>query len=127
MFLLKVIGIAFVAVVGHSVLKYSKQEFAGFVLIGAGCIILILLSEKIGEAITAFQGIAQKANLDSTVFSMILKIIGIGYITEYSVSLCEDSGCTSIGKKIELAGKITIFLMAIPIITGIIDLLGGIM
>lgn len=127
MFLLKVIGIAFVAVVGHNVLKYSKQEFASFVLIGAGCIILILLSEKISEAITAFQGIAQKANLDSSVFAMILKIIGIGYITEYSVSLCEDSGCSSIGKKIELAGKITIFLMAIPIITGIIELLGGIM
>ena len=127
MFLLKIIGIAFVAVVGYNVLKYSKQEFAGFVLIGAGCIILILLSEKIAEAVTVFQGIAQKANLNSAVFSMILKIIGIGYITEYSVSLCEDNGCSSIGKKIELAGKITIFLMAIPIISGIIELIGGIL
>ncbi|NCA91873.1 stage III sporulation protein AD [bacterium] len=127
MFLLKIIGIAFVAVVGYNVLKYSKQEFAGFVLIGAGCIILILLSEKIAEAVTVFQGIAQKANLNDAVFSMILKIIGIGYITEYSVSLCKDNGCSSIGKKIELAGKITIFLMAIPIISGIIELIGGIL
>ncbi len=127
MFLLKVIGIGFVAITGYNLLKYSKQEFANFVLIGAGCIILILISDKISQAITAFQGIAQKANLDSSVFSVIIKIIGIGYVTEYSVSLCEDNGCASIGKKIELAGKITIFIMAIPIITNIIELIGGIM
>lgn len=127
MFLLKIIGIGFVAVTGYNLLKYSKQEFANFVLIGAGCIILILLSDKISQAINTFQGIAQKARIDSAVFAVIIKIIGIGYITEYSVSMCEDSGCTSIGKKIELAGKITIFIMAIPIITNIIDLLGGIM
>ncbi|MBO5102803.1 MAG: stage III sporulation protein AD, partial [Clostridia bacterium] len=56
-----------------------------------------------------------------------LKIIGVGYITEFSSNLCADSGNSAVASKILLAGKLVIFVLAIPIITSLIDIIVSIM
>ena len=89
-------------------------------VIAAGIVILIITLSALSEVIVAFEEIVDKTGLNRALFSSLLKIIGIGYLTEYSVSLCNDLDCASIGKKISLAGKITIFLTAMPIVTSLI-------
>jgi stage III sporulation protein AD len=74
----------------------------------------------------AFYNLTDKSGIDDKLFGTILKIIGIGYVTEYSASICSDFNSNSLGSKIQLAGKITIFLMALPVITSLIDLIGRI-
>ena len=60
-------------------------------------------------------------------FPIILKVLGIAYITEFAVAICNDAGEKSIGSKIELAGKIAIFFAAIPIFVSLLDLLNGLL
>ena len=122
--MLKIIGIAFVGVVLYQILRNTKSDFAIFVSISVGVVILVLLSDKISQVVNVFNDLSVKAGLSSEIFSSIIKIIGIGYLTEYSVNLCDDAGCSGIGKKIELCGKITILIMALPIINGIITIIG---
>ena len=55
----------------------------------------------------------------------MLKIIGIGYLTEYSSSLANDAGCPSIAQKLQFGGKIVIFLMSISIVTSLIDVVSA--
>lgn len=116
----KALGVAFVAAVAFGVLRTVKPDAAVFLPIAAGAVILIMLSDGIVEAIRAFSDLADKSGLDGTVYSSILKIIGIGYLTEYASNLCDDAGCSSVGKKIEFAGKITVFLSALPIFSGVL-------
>ena len=66
-----------------------------------------------------------KTGVDNALFALLIKIIGVGYLTEYSVSLCNDFDCASIGKKLAFAGKIVIFLMALPVVKTLIDLVIG--
>ena len=54
---------------------------------------------------------------------MILKVLVIAYATEFTSALCEDAGEKSIGTKVELAGKIGIFFVAIPVFTSLLNLL----
>lgn len=122
--MLKIIGIAFVGVVLYQILRNTKSDFAIFVSISVGVVILVLLSDKISQVVNVFNDLSVKAGLSSEIFSSVIKIIGIGYLTEYSVNLCDDAGCGGIGKKIELCGKITILIMALPIINGIITIIG---
>ena len=122
--MLKIVGIAFVGVVLYQILRNTKSDFAIFVSISVGVVILVLLSDKISQVVNVFNDLSVKAGLSSEIFSSIIKIIGIGYLTEYSVNLCDDAGCSGIGKKIELCGKITILIMALPIINGIITIIG---
>ena len=54
---------------------------------------------------------------------MILKVLAVAYITDFTAQLCRDAGEASIGSKVELAGKIIIFYLAMPILTAILELI----
>ena len=121
----KFIAIGFIGTIMVVTVKNVKPEYSLFIALATGAIILIALSNKILEVINTFTQISDKSGLPPGVFNSILRIIGIGYITEYASSVCEDIECQSIAKKIQLSGKIVIFIMALPIITSIIDIIGG--
>lgn len=123
--LLKVIGVGIIGALLALTLKESKNEFSIYVVLSTGVIILIYLITSLSNVIQAFNEIIVDSNINSELFSGILKIIGIGYITEYSAGICSDSGSVSIASKIELAGKLTIFIMAVPIIKTLIKVLTG--
>ena len=118
--IVKVIGIGIVGAVSALILRHTRSEYAPMAMIAAGIVILIITLSALSDVIVAFEEIVDKTNLNRSLFTSLLKIIGIGYLTEYSVSLCNDMDAASIGKKISLAGKITIFLTAMPIVTGLI-------
>ena len=118
--IIKVIGIGLVGAIAALLLRNARSEYAPMAVIAAGIVILIITLSALSDVIVAFEEIVDKTGLNRALFSSLLKIIGIGYLTEYSVSLCNDLDCASIGKKISLAGKITIFLTAMPIVTSLI-------
>ncbi len=67
------------------------------------------------------QAIGQKANVNNMYLETILKIIGIAYIAEFASQITKDAGQGTLASKIELAGKILILAMAIPILTVLIE------
>jgi stage III sporulation protein AD len=64
---------------------------------------------------------AVTAHLNGAYVATVLKIIGIAYIAEFSIQIAKDAGQNALAGKIELAGKILILVMAIPILTAIIE------
>ena len=117
----RLVGIALIGVVVVIILKTAKPEFAVFAAIAAGVIMLITLSTSLSQVISAFDIIVQKSGVDEGIFAAVLKIIGIGYLTEYSSSIAMDAGCPSIAQKLQFGGKIVIFLTSISIVTSLID------
>lgn len=65
--------------------------------------------------------IAVNAKVNIIYVETILKIIGIAYIAEFAAQITKDAGQGAIASKIELAGKILILAMAIPILTVLIE------
>jgi stage III sporulation protein AD len=65
--------------------------------------------------------IFNKTGVSNSLFVPVLKIIGIGYLCEFGANLCVDGGCSSIADKILFCGKITILIIALPIINSVID------
>ncbi len=126
MIILKVIGIAFVALCCINVLRSSnRQEFSVILIIASGVIILLLISDKVVESVSAFSELTKKSGLKGETISLVIKMVGIGYVTEYSASVCEDGDSKSLAQKIQLAGKITVFFMAMPIIMNVFDVIGN--
>lgn len=121
----KLAGIAIIGVIVVSLLKTSKPEYAVFATIATGVIMIITMLSALQDVILSFDKIVKKSGVDDAVFSSVLKIVGIGYVTEYSASVANDAGCSSIAQKLQFGGKIAIFLMSISIVTALIDLIGG--
>ena len=119
----KIIGIAIIGCVCSLVLKNTQSQYAALSILSTGIIVLIIALSSFSKVIISFQSIIDKTGVNSQVFSGLLKIIGIGYLTEYSQSVCDDLGCGSIGKKVSFAGKIAIFLLALPIIENLINVI----
>lgn len=127
MMIAKIIGIALIGVVAVSLLRTAKPEFAVFAVIGTGIVMVITMISSLQSAILAFDDLVEKSGIDDRVFSAVLKIIGIGYLTEYSASIATDAGCASIAQKLQFGGKIIIFLMSISIVTALVDVVGGLL
>ncbi|MBQ7602675.1 MAG: stage III sporulation protein AD [Clostridia bacterium] len=88
-----------------------------------GIVLSLCIIDMLEDVFGVFTKILEVTKIDASLFVILLKIVGIGYLTEFGSSICTDSGNSSIAIKIELAGKLSIFLLSVPIISKLIDLL----
>ena len=121
--IIKIIGIGLTALVIIIILKQYKPEYALYVSIIAGILILFLAMEKISGIVNLLQSISDKTYINKTFLSILLKITGIAFITEFAVSICSDAGEKAIASKIEIGSKVIIVTMSIPIITSLLELI----
>lgn len=118
---MQLVGIAMVSTILCLVIKKDRPEMANFVAITAGVIILLSVVMKLNFIIEGIQSLADKVNIPAMYISLIIKLIGICYIMEFAVSLCNDCGEKNIATKLEFGGKIIIMTMSFPILLSIID------
>ena len=123
----KIIGVGLVTAIAALILKSSKPELAFAVTIAGGVIILIFALDMLGASLRIFTDIAEKTGIDQSLVKIILKIVAVGYLVEFSSGIVEDFGSKSIADKLVLAGKIIIFTVSIPIIQSLITLIGNIL
>lgn len=121
--IIKIIGIGLTSLVIIIILKQYKPEYAIYVSIIAGIIILFFAMEKISGIVNLLQSISDKTYINKTFLSILLKITGIAFITEFAVSVCSDAGEKAIASKIEIGSKVIIVTMSIPIITSLLELI----
>ncbi|HKL80161.1 MAG TPA: stage III sporulation AC/AD family protein [Mobilitalea sp.] len=114
-----ILGIA--AILMAILFKKGKEEYSLYISIAA-CITIILLGigklEVILDTITKLQGYIK---INKAYIDVLIKIIGITYVTEFASSLCKDSGYQSIGEQVELVGKLTILAISMPILLALLE------
>lgn len=119
----RIIGVGLATAITALIVKQVKPEIAVVVGLCGGIIMVLMIVDSATNIISVFNSLVSKSGVSSGIFSAVLKIIGLGYITEFSASLCNDAGATSIGNKILLGGKILILISALPIVTNLIDII----
>ncbi len=119
--IIKIIGIAFIAVIIIVILKQYKPEFAIYASILAGVLILALASDTLSGIIDMIKSISSKTNINNEFLIILIKITGIAILTEFAVSICKDAGESAIASKVDIGGKILIISLSIPIINALID------
>ena len=121
--IIKIIGIALIALIIIILLKQYKPEFVIYVSLIAGVLILFLVIDDLTGIVKLIQSIADKASIYSQFLSILLKITGIAFLSEFAVSICKDSGEAAIASKVELGSKIIIISMSIPIISTLLEII----
>lgn len=119
--IVQIVGIGFIVTVLILILKEQKPLFAFLLSVFTGVLIFLFLLDQIRIVIQTLERLADKTEVNTMFLKTILKIIGVAYIAEFGAQVVRDSGQESIASKIELAGKMLIIVMAVPIITVIIE------
>jgi len=121
--IVKIVLIAIVCIFLSSCLKIYSTEFANFVSVAGGVLIFLLCIDELKIIISYLEELYELTNLSFDFFGVVLKIIGIGYITEFTADIAEDFGNKNISSKVLLGGKLIICGMAIPIIKNLLTVL----
>ncbi|MFP4661887.1 MAG: stage III sporulation protein AD [Halanaerobiales bacterium] len=121
MIIVQIVGLAVLSAILIIVIRQQKPELAFLLSIITGIIILILIIDQIAIVVELLGQLARKAQIDMLYFNTIIKIIGIAYIGEFGAEITRDSGESALASKIEIAAKILIMIIAIPIMLSLID------
>jgi len=105
------------------ILRHDRPEIAMLLALAATAVIMVGLLKNVSEILLVFEDLAVKANVNTNYLKLIIKIVGIAYLAGFGAQICKDAGENSMAAKIELAGKIFILTMGIPIMVGILDLI----
>ncbi|MFW6281619.1 MAG: stage III sporulation protein AD [bacterium] len=121
MIILKIVGISIIASIFILVIKQEKPELAFLLTIITGLVIMIMVIEQLGELISILYELAQRSEIDGVYFNTIMKIIGLAYIGEFGAEITRDAGEKALASKIEMAVKIIIMFMALPMMVSLIE------
>ena len=119
--ILKIAGIGVISLIMIIIIKQYRPEFAIYISLLAGALIFSLIFGKISGIITMLNNLANKSSINKEFLSLLIKITGIAFLTEFAVSICKDSGETAIASKIDIGGKVTIIAISIPIISSLLE------
>ncbi len=121
----KIIGVAFVTSVTAILLKSTKPELSFAVTITGILVILLFLLDALKGTLSVFSELAKTTGIDNGLIRILLKIVGVGYLTEFGAGIVSDFGSSSVADKIVLGGKLTIVAMSLPILQSLLGMVNG--
>lgn len=119
----KIILIALLATVMILIIRQTRPELAVMVSCITVVILFLFSIDKVGQVIELLNRLAESSGMPSEFLSIILKIIGIAYITEFGANICKDVGESAIASKVQFAGKMIIIVLGVSIIGNFVDTL----
>lgn len=120
----KILGIAIVTAIAAILLRSSKPELSFAVTVTGVIIILLFIVDSMKNVLAIFQFITTTTGIESGLIKLLIKIVGVGYVTEFGSGILTDFGSTTIADKVVLGGKLTIVVLSLPILQSLLQLIG---
>ncbi|MGN0355934.1 MAG: SpoIIIAC/SpoIIIAD family protein [Muricoprocola sp.] len=106
-------------------MKDLKPQFSVLLSISACILIFYFALSKLNAIAAVFSGVTGYMNLKESYLKILLKIIGISYISDFSASICRDAGYCAIAGQIEIFGKISILTVSTPVVLAMLETVTG--
>ena len=125
---LKAIGLVLIAVFLGFILSGSKH-FALLMTLAVCAMVGISAVSYLKPVISLLGELQTMGGWNKEFFTVLLKTVGLGMLTEITVLVCSDSGNAALGKMIQLISNAVMLWIAMPLFTGLMelitDILGG--
>lgn len=102
-------------------LKQTKPEYAVCVSAGTGILLLFPVTERLSLVIENIRLIQSAISIQSAYIQVLLKIIGITYISEFAADICRDAGCAAVAGQIGVFAKLSILAVSMPIVSALLQ------
>ncbi len=125
--IMRIAAIAIVGVIMASIVKSFKPEFSIYVVLSTIVIIFLMALNKLTAVFQLLSSVYGEMTYGKDFFPIIVKVLVVAYLADFTSQLCKDAGEGAIGSKVELAGKIVIFYLSMPILLAILELINSIL
>ena len=107
--------------------RENRPDIAVLIGVAGGVMILLGVADRLIETVDFFRDITGKAGVDGNIMKILFKIVGIGYIADFSAGISEESGAKVLGEKIVLGAKIVIFAVSVPLVKMLFEVVTGLL
>lgn len=125
--ILQITAIAIGGVIMAAVVKSFKPELSIYVVLATVIIIFLMALDKLTSVFQFLGSIYDDMTYGKDFFPIIIKVLVVAYLADFTAQLCKDAGEGAIGGKVELAGKIVIFYLSMPILLAILELINSVL
>ncbi len=98
------------------------KEIAVLLGIGVCCMVMLVAMRYIEPVVDFVKQLSSIGDLDASMIAILLKVVGIGMVSEVASLVCADSGNSSLGKTLQLLGNAVMLYLAIPLFTMLMEL-----
>ena len=120
--IMEIIILALTCAVAGVFINESKLPVLGvMVVLAGGAIIFLKVLPQLAEVIRVFTQLADYAALNQSYLFTVFKVLGIAYVSEFAAQICRDAGQNALGSKIEMAAKISVMVLAVPIMMSVLE------
>ena len=111
-------------------LSRQNKELSSLLTIGVCCMVMFAAISFLKPVLDLLHQLESVGNLNSDLVRILLKVVGIGLVTEIAGMICTDAGNVSMGKALQMLSSAVILWISIPAFEALLDLiqqiLGGI-
>lgn len=119
--MIKIVAIGVGAALLAAWVKTMKPEYALWVTLAAGVLLGLFAVMKLETIVEELDFLQSYFSSYGSYFKLLIKIIGITYLAEFSADLCKDAGANTLASQIELFGKLSILVLCMPIMTSLLE------
>lgn len=113
---LRAAGFAVVAALSAYVLRSVHREMGRAVSLAAGLMLFFFAVSQLGGAVEMLQSLSRESGLGENVLELMVKLVAMGYITEFAVQTCRDAGEEGLAAKAGLCGKMVLMGQTLPLV-----------
>lgn len=118
-------GVAILAAVIAVMLRRGTGEYAMVLRLAAGALILLLILQAAAPALQQINHLLELAGIDSTYAGILFRTLGVTFLTQFAADACRDAGENALGSKVELAGRVSILVLALPLFAKVASIAAG--
>ncbi len=118
-----IVSFAVVSTILIAIVKQTNIEFGFLLVIASGVVILFLIIELLAPVLYFVQTLSDTISFSN--FDIVLKVVGVAFIADIAEGICNDCGQTANAKKVSIAARLTIIVIAIPLFDSIIVFVKG--
>lgn len=117
-----ILGIGILSVAGVLLavqFKGSKSEYGIYISLALSLFIFLGILSQLDVMIRSFHSISSYIGMDKEFMALLLKMLGITYMAEFTSGICKDAGYQTIAVQVEIFGKLMILTLSMPVLSAL--------
>lgn len=102
-------------------LKGTGSPMGIYLSVALSLFVLFYVIDEMKYVIDFFERVTSEIGIEPGYMEILLKIVGISYICEFTANICRETGCAAVAGQVEISGKLTMMVLSMPVLFAIVD------
>lgn len=107
--------------------KHGKSEYGAYIVLAASLFLFLLILSGMKSVIDAIETIEGYIHFDDIYINIVIKIVGISYLTQFASDLCRDMGYQALSNQLQIFGKISVLAVSMPVVLTLLETINQIL